>query len=302
MVPEAYGLEYACAGSFLVVPGIPGRKLLGFGFVAGAALLIAYSAKRGVELTLFISIATAWIATKRLRKLSRRTIMALACGLLVAVFAASIVEGVIVLPPNVPLLSHIAKRASGQQSSAAKNVTLRELLWGYALKTSWDEDPLFGVGAYHPIDVDYQGNDIATKGFFGVHDSYIGYTFYAGYLEGLLVVFVFLWGVVRLWRVRRRSIYAPAVLGCLVAAILTATTNVSFELTYLGGPSWLILGLAFGLSAKLLDQPDPDPAVVSTPGYEETTTSEMESRAYAGSQGHGRHLARGTPGTGSVTT
>jgi hypothetical protein len=97
-----------------------------------------------------------------------------------------------------------------------------------------------------------------------VHDSFVGYTFYAGYPEGLLVVFVWFWGVVRLWRVRRRSPYAPAVLGCVVAAILTAATNVSFEVTYMGGPSWLILGLAFGLSAKLMDETSPPSSLTSS--------------------------------------
>jgi hypothetical protein len=257
IVPEAYGLEYACAGSFAVVPGILGRKLLALSFLVGTVLLISYSAKRGVEITIGLSVAAAWFAARRPRAASRATGIVLAAGALVVVLAFSVVEGIIVVPPNIPLLSHIAKRASDQQKAAAGDVVVRRLIWSYALSTTWNEDPLLGVGAYHPIEVERGSFNAAANDATGVHDSYIGYTFYAGYPEGLLVIFVFVWGVVRLWRVRRRSPYAPAVLGCLLGAVLTATTNVALELTYIGGPSWLILGLAFGLSAELMDRPDP---------------------------------------------
>jgi O-antigen ligase len=268
LVPAAYGLEYGCAGSFLVVPGIPGRKLLALSFLVGAGLLVTFSAKRGVEVALCLSVAAAWLATKRLRRLSRTTVVALALGVLAAVFAFSVVEGIVVMPPNIPLLSHISSRVSGQGRKASNDVTVRTLIWGYALSTTWDQDPLLGVGAYHPIDIHYGTIDFQARDAVGTHNSFVGYTFYAGYPAGALVVFVFAWGFVRLWRVRRRSPYAPAVLGCLVAAVFTATTNVAFELTYIGGPSWLIVGLAFGLSAKLMDQPDPLPAVASSRGID----------------------------------
>jgi hypothetical protein len=264
LVPLAYGLEYGCAGSFVVSRGIPGRKLLAVSFIVGAGLLISFSAERGVEITILLSVAAAWIAGLRLYRLSRRSILALCCGALVALFAAAIVDGIIVVPANIPVLSHVAVRASGQQSSASGDVKVRFLIWDYALSTAWNDNPLLGVGAYHPINVVYGTFNVSKKDSVGTHDSYIGYTFYAGYPEGALVVLVFCWGLVRLWRVRRRSPYAPAVFGSLVAVIVTATTNVAFEVTYVGGPSWLILGLAFGLSAKLLDQPDPDPYLAAS--------------------------------------
>ena len=261
-IPSAYGLEFACVGSFLVVAGVPGRKLLALSFVVGVGILIGSSAKRGVELTVCVSVAVAWFATKR--SLSKRSVIVLGFGVLVAIFAITVVARIIVLPPNIPVLSDVADRASGQQVSASHNVTVRERIWAYGLETTWHEDPLLGVGAYHPIEVVYLQNNFATNFASGVHDSFVGYTFYAGYPEGLLVVFVWFWGVVRLWRVRRRSPYAPAVLGCVVAAILTAATNVSFEVTYMGGPSWLILGLAFGLSAKLMDETSPPSSLTSS--------------------------------------
>jgi hypothetical protein len=264
LVPSAYGLAYGCAGAFLIVPGIPNRKVLLVSYLIGAGLLISYSAERGVELTLLFSVATAWLATKRLRRLSMKTMMALAATGLVAIFAFSMFEGIIVIPSNVPFLSHIQERVSDKQRKASGDVTLRKLIWTYALATTWNEDPLLGVGAYHPISVSFGTADVTANDAVGTHNSFVGYTFYAGYPEGALVILVYAWGVLRLWRVRRRSIYAPAVLGSLVGVIVTAATNVAFELTYIGGPSWLILGLAFGLSAKLLDQPDPSPWSVSS--------------------------------------
>jgi O-antigen ligase len=235
---------------------MPNRRLLGAAFIVGSVILIGFSAKRGVTLTLVSAVLAAWVASRRLRHVSTRTIVGMGAGALVVLIGASVVSGIIVLPSSWPVVGRLAERASGSTTSSANNVTLRELMWGYALTTSWNQDPLVGVGAYHPIDVILNNNDIADHLSSGVHNSFIGYTFYAGYLEGLLVSGVYLWGLIRLWKVRRRSIYAQAMFGALVAVIVTALTNVSFEVTYMGGPSWLALGLAFGLSAKLMDMPD----------------------------------------------
>jgi O-antigen ligase len=232
-------------------------------FVVGSVTLLALSAKRGVALTLFLSCAAAWVASRRLHLLSRKTMIALCAGLLAATLGVCVVAGIVAVPTSWPVLGRLAERASGQQASAASNVTLRELMWSYALTTTLNNDPLLGVGAYHPIEVELRNNNVANNLASGVHNSFIGYTFYAGFPEGFLVVGVFGFGVIRLWRVRRRSIYAPAVLGAVVSAIVTALTNVSFEVTYMGGPSWLVLGLAFGLSAKLMDMPDRDESIAS---------------------------------------
>jgi hypothetical protein len=262
-IPSAYGLELGMAGAFAVVSGMPGRKLLALSFVVGSVTLLALSAKRGVALTLFLSCAAAWVASRRLHLLSRKTMIALCAGLLAATLGVCVVAGIVAVPTSWPVLGRLAERASGQQASAASNVTLRELMWSYALTTTLNNDPLLGVGAYHPIEVELRNNNVANNLASGVHNSFIGYTFYAGFPEGFLVVGVFGFGVIRLWRVRRRSIYAPAVLGAVVSAIVTALTNVSFEVTYMGGPSWLVLGLAFGLSAKLMDMPDRDESIAS---------------------------------------
>ena len=286
LVPLAYGLEYGCAGSFAISRGIPGRKLLAVSFLVGAGLLISFSAERGVEITILLSVTAAWIAGLRVHRMSRRSVVALCGAALVALFAVSVIDGIVVVPSNIPILSHVAERAaSGQQSKASGDIKVRFLIWDYALSTTWNDNPLLGVGAYHPINVVYGSFNVGKKDSVGTHDSYIGYTFYAGYPEGALVVFVFCWGLVRLWRVRRRSPYAPAVFGSLVAVIVTATTNVAFEVTYVGGPSWLILGLAFGLSAKLMDQPDPDR---SLPAMSDLDADEGELMAST-------HTTRGLP-------
>ncbi|MGA2211002.1 MAG: hypothetical protein ABSH30_15355 [Acidimicrobiales bacterium] len=258
LIPSAYGLELGIAGAFAVVPRMPNRKLLAVTFLVGSLLLIAFSAKRGVTLTLLLSVAAAWIATRRLHNLSKRVMVALAAGVLIALMGTAVVAGIITVPTSVPILGRLAERASSNTTSASNNVTLRELMWNYALTTTLNNDPLLGVGAYHPIQVTLGNNNIAKHLSSGVHNSFIGYTFYAGYPEGLLVSGVFAWGLLRLWKVRRRSIYAPAMFGAIVSVIATALTNVSFEVTYMGGPSWLALGVAFGLSAKLMDVPDPE--------------------------------------------
>jgi O-antigen ligase len=84
-----------------------------------------------------------------------------------------------------------------------------------------------------------------------VHNSFIGYTFYAGFPAGLLVVAAFLLGLWQTWRHRHRSRYMPALFGSLVGVVLTAFTNVALETTYIGGPSWLILGAAIGAAATV---------------------------------------------------
>lgn len=256
-VPSAYGLELGIAGSFAIVAGMPARKLLMVSFLAGAVIFFLYSAKRGPALTLFLSCGAAWVASRRLHLMSKKMLVGIGAASLVVLFGISVVSGFVVLPQSTPVIGKLAARASGNQS-ASDNVAIREVMWNYALTTTWNDDPFLGVGAYHPIDITFKRNDIADKPNVGVHNSFIGYTFYAGFLEGGLVALVFLWALVRTWRVRRLSVYAPAIFGALIAVIATAMTNVSFEVTYMGGPSWLVVALAFGLSAKLINDAHSD--------------------------------------------
>jgi len=62
------------------------------------------------------------------------------------------------------------------------------------------------------------------------------------YPAALLVTFAFLLGLTRTWILRRRSTYAPGLFGALATVVTTAMTNVAFETTYIGGPSWIVLG------------------------------------------------------------
>ena len=253
LVPSSYGLYLGCAGAFAAVAGVPRRRLIGISFAFGGVLLIVLSAKRGVALTMMGAFGVAWIAQRRVRSFGAKEVIKLVIVALVGVLSVSAFLGFIRLG-NVPGLGTFISRASGQSLSASNNVAVREQIWAYALSTSLHEDALFGVGAYHPILVDFDGNNFADQPLVGVHDSFIGYTFYAGYPAGILVASLFLGGVIRLWRVRHRNLYVPALLGCLVAAIITALTNVALEVTYIGGLSWLILAAAFGVSARCLDE------------------------------------------------
>ncbi|MGC9963752.1 MAG: hypothetical protein ABSE47_17940, partial [Acidimicrobiales bacterium] len=110
LIPSAFGLELGIAGAFAAVSGMPSRKLLAVSFVLGTVLLIAFSAKRGVTLTVLCSVAAAWVASKRLSQLSRMTMVGIAIGLLAAVFAAAVVDQVIVVPSSVPIIGRLAER------------------------------------------------------------------------------------------------------------------------------------------------------------------------------------------------
>jgi hypothetical protein len=121
-------------------------------------------------------------------------------------------------------------------------------MWVYALRTTRQENLLLGMGAFHPIELTAFGNNIADRSGTGVHNSFVGYVFYAGYPAGALVVFLFGMAMWRVWRLRHVDPYAPAMFGALIAVVSTALTNVALETSYIGGPSWLVLAAAFGLA------------------------------------------------------
>ncbi|MBV8989547.1 MAG: O-antigen ligase family protein, partial [Solirubrobacterales bacterium] len=179
-----------------------------------------------------------------------QTPLALFAGLTVVLVVALAVSFGAINPTRVPVAGRVVVRATDTTGSAANNVGLRRAMWAYALRTTYSENPLLGVGAYHPIEVTYFENDLSQDVASGVHNSFVGYAFYAGFPAGLLVVALFAIGLWRSWRLRGVSDYAPALFGALVAVVCTALTNVALETTYIGGPSWLVLAAAIGLAAS----------------------------------------------------
>jgi hypothetical protein len=258
LIAAAAGLYIGTAASFTVAPGIRNRKLLAISVVVGVILLVGFNAKRGPALAILTSLIVTWLASRSFRRdLSSATSVLAACTVIVSL--ALLFSVGLISPTRIPVAGNLISRALGTQSSgekvqiaAANNVGIRKAMWTYALRSA-SASPLFGMGAYHPIEVNYKGYDLAQETATGPHDSFVAYIFYAGYPAGFLVIFALGLGFKRIWRVRRRSPYAPALLGSLTAVVITALTNVALETTYIGGPSWLILGGALGLAATFSD-------------------------------------------------
>ncbi len=259
VIAAAAGLYLAMTGAFAIVPGMPRRRWLGISFVLGTIMLVGYEAKRGPALAIMLALLVAWLASRQFRSDARTVTTIVALGAVTTIIAMTISLGVL-LPAQIPVAGPLINRTIATDSSAtnqaalsaANNVGIRQAMWSYALNAT-NKSPLFGLGADHPIEVDYRGNDLSTQ-ITGPHNSFIGYAFYAGYPAALLVVLAFAIGLARMWRLRRVSIYAPALLGTIVAAIATALTNVALETTYIGGPTWLVLAAAIGLAGACHDR------------------------------------------------
>ncbi len=252
-VAASYGLYLGIAAAFAAAPGVPNRGLLLVSTLAGFMVLVSVNAERGPTLTILLASLASWLTSTRFRSTMAAAGRVLTVTIIVT--AAALFFSLGFAPgTDVPVVGRLAIRVASADTaeslSAANNVSLRKAIWSYALSTTYHQDPLLGVGAYHPIELTYLGNNLRRDADTGVHNSFVGYTFYAGYLAGLLVIAVFSLGLYRVWQVRHRNIYAPAVFGALVAVIVTALTNVALETTYIGGPSWAALGLAVGLAAK----------------------------------------------------
>jgi hypothetical protein len=254
LIAAAAGLALGIMGAFAVVPGMPRRRWLGGSFVAGTILLVGFNSKRGPTLAILLAVFVAWIASAQFRASRTLPTLTALCAVLMALVLATSLGAL--APKQIPIAGPLIARTfaidstatnNGVEKAAANNIGIRQAIWSYALHAT-NDNPLFGRGAYHPIEVDYLGNNLVAQTGIGTHDSFVGYAFYAGYPAAALVVFVFLLGLIRTWKLRLASIYAPALLGSLVAVTVTALTNVALETTYIGGPSWLVLGAAIGLA------------------------------------------------------
>jgi O-Antigen ligase len=261
-IAASYGLYLAIAGAFAVTRGMPYRRMLGLSTCVGLILLVSINAERGPTLTVLLAALSAWLAGSRFRSRATNIGRTLAAAAVVTGVAFTFSLG-IVHATQIPVVGRLATRVTATNTSegvsAANNVTLRRAIWSYALHTTYAQNPLLGVGAYHPIEVTYFGNDLQRNADTGVHNSFVGYIFYAGFPAGVLVVLVFAIGLWRVWRVRHRTIYAPALFGSLVAVVVTSLTNVALETTYIGGPSWCVLAIAVGVAGNRSEVESNDP-------------------------------------------
>lgn len=251
LIPATHGLYLGLAASFAAAPGIPRRRLLALSALVGLGFLVAFKPERGPVLAVLLASMGAWVAGARGR--SHVATGGVTAGVLAIVASMTLaVSAGLVSPTKLPVAGPLIARTVASPSDpgveATNNVTLRKAMWSYALRTTRQENPLLGMGAFHPVELTAFGNDIGAQSGAGVHNSFIGYVFYAGYPAGALVVVLFVMGMWRVWRIRHVDKYAPALFGALIAVVSTALTNVALETTYIGGPSWLVLAAAFGLA------------------------------------------------------
>jgi O-antigen ligase len=213
----------------------------------GAAALTAAADKRGPLLAVGAAIAATMLAGRACR--GRRQWPVLTWSFLLLTLMA--VVGVSVAhrqPSDLPVVGGVVSRVQASRSDtdneAANNVELRFAMWREALHVAASE-PLIGAGAGRPIDVVFQGHEV-NKATAGPHNSFVGYVYYLGWPAGLafaLLVLVTLW---RTWRARAQPV-ACAWFGATVGVCCIAFTNVAFETTYIGLPSWLVVACAFAL-------------------------------------------------------
>ncbi|QIY95997.2 O-antigen ligase family protein [Streptomyces sp. S1D4-11] len=151
-------------------------------------------------------------------------------------------------PSDLPVVGGLVGRMQASEndadSEAANNVELRYVMWRTALDVARSE-PLLGAGAGRPIEVVFQGAEL-DKAASGPHNSFVGYVYYLGWLAGTafaLLIVATLW---RTWRARSHPV-ASAWFGATVGVCCIAFTNVAFETTYIGLPSWLVVACAFAL-------------------------------------------------------
>lgn len=252
-VTASYGLYLSVAVSFAVVSKGKWGSILRWSAWIGAVVLFAESARRGPILAIVVSLCAARIAASPKIKSPLPGIgVIIGVGLLTLIMVntrASI--------SNMPYIgTSVARVASGFSQpggEASNNIDIRFKMWRYALQTVNEVSPLFGVGAGHPIMLEYGTTDLSTKEV-GPHNSFVGYAFYVGYPAAALVILLWIVSMVRCWRMRNDFVYASAIFGGLVGAAGISLTNVALETTYMGGPTWLLISCGLVLHTGKSEQ------------------------------------------------
>jgi hypothetical protein len=271
--PAAAGLYLSIAAAFGVVLRRRGDGRLLLWTLAGAACLTAVADKRGPLLAVGVAIAAASLAGRRGRR-TRVPVPVLSLSLvvvgLVAVLGMSVAHR---QPSELPVVGGLVGRLEAGEkdagSEAANNVELRYVMWREALGVARSQ-PLTGGGAGRPIEVVFQGARL-DKAAAGPHNSFVGYFYYLGCPAGAAFALLLAATLWRTWRARSHPV-APAWFGATAGVCCIAFTNVAFETTYIGLPSWLVVACAFALfgverGEAPADAPRPEPVTRhGTPG------------------------------------
>ncbi|MGW1159252.1 O-antigen ligase family protein [Streptomyces sp. NPDC002519] len=243
----AWGLYLAIAGAFGAQLRLRGNSRLLLWTLGGAALMTSIASKRGPLLAVVAAIAATTVAGRvhrgrvvRLPVLSWSIATVGVLGVLGFTLSGQDVSGM----PVVGGLATRVSRSHDASTEAGANVELRLEMWREAFR-SVREDPLLGAGAGHPIEVVGHGRHLNAPRA-GPHNSFVGYVYYLGWPAGIAVVLLVAATLCRTWRARRHPA-AASWFGATVGVALTASTNVAFETTYIGLPSWLVLACAYSL-------------------------------------------------------
>lgn len=251
-IAASYGLYLGFGMAFAVLPACPHRwRLLLFVF-GGTAALLTTTPSRGPSFAIVVAAVASYGAhatsggrfgIRLSAVLTAMSMLSVLCtfGLALSLTGTS--------PADVPVVGPVVKRTLSITESGGvdrNNVAVRGLFWSYALESTADDNFIFGRGASHPVEVTYGGNDFSRQET-GVHNSFVGYVFYNGYPSGVVVAIVFLAAWKIAWRERATHRYAPAVFGCVSAAVAISLTNVALETPYIAGPAWAAVGAAFAL-------------------------------------------------------
>ena len=243
----ARGLYLAIAGAFGVQMRHLGNSRLLLWTLVGAALMTAIASKRGPLLAVVAAMAATALASRSSRRRTARwPVLSWSLAILgvIAVLGFSL-SGTSV--SDMPVVGGVAARVARSHdtsSEAGANVELRMEMWQEALRVV-REEPLLGAGAGHPIDVIGHGEHLNDPRA-GPHNSFIGYIFYLGWPAGIAIVLLVVATLRRTWRARHHLV-AASWFGATVGVVVTACTNVAFETTYIGLPSWLVLACAYAL-------------------------------------------------------
>ncbi|MGV9562657.1 O-antigen ligase family protein [Streptomyces sp. NPDC003480] len=242
----AWGLYLAIAGAFGAQLRLRGNSRLLLWTLAGAALMTAIASKRGPLLAVVAAIAATTVAGRTYRRAVRLPVLSWGIAS-VAVFG---VLGFTLSGQDVshmPVVGGLVTRVSRSHDTsteAGANVELRLQMWQEAFREV-REDPLLGAGAGHPIEVVGHGRRLNAPRA-GPHNSFVGYVYYLGWPAGIAMVLLVAATLRRTWRARHHPA-AASWFGATVGVALTAFTNVAFETTYIGLPSWLVLACAYAL-------------------------------------------------------
>ncbi|MCT9104609.1 O-antigen ligase family protein [Streptomyces mirabilis] len=243
----ARGLYLAIAGAFSVQIRHLGSSRLLLWTLVGAALMTAIASKRGPLLAVVAAMAATALASRSSgRRTARWPVLSWSLATLgvIAVLGFSLSGESVSDMPVVGGLATRVSRSHDPNSEAGANVELRMEMWQEALRVV-REEPLLGAGAGHPIDVIGHGEHLNAPRA-GPHNSFIGYIYYLGWPAGIATALLVVATLRRTWRARHH-LAAASWFGATVGVTVTACTNVAFETTYIGLPSWLVLACAYAL-------------------------------------------------------